>query len=103
MYVSGDIFTTEPKTQYVWINEIATFECAIINGTGYTLGFSLIPASVTCGEGSTVIDLPEGGRQATCSFTVTSDNSGTKVRCYADDRVEPIFTNTTFAYAQGKW
>ena len=40
MYVSGDIFTIEPTTQYVWINEIATFECAI-NDTGYTLGFSL--------------------------------------------------------------
>ena len=100
MYVL-DIFTIVPTTQYVWINQTATFECAI-NVTEYALGFNLIPASVACGEGSTVIDLPEGGRLATCSFKVTSDNNGTSVRCNANGN-GLWSTERVYAYAQGKW
>ena len=99
MYVSGDIFTIEPTTQYVWINHNATFECAIID-INVTLGFSV---SKNTSAVTTVTDLPEGGQLATASFTVTSDNNGTSVRCIADDGT--IFTRSTlvYAYAQGKW
>ena len=62
-----------------------------------------IPVTVACADGNILIDLPEGGQLATCSFTVTSDNNGTSVRCTADDGT--IFTRSTlvYAYAQGKW
>ena len=74
-----DIFTIEPTTQYVWINQTATFTCAT-NVTGYILSFSI---SASVDHIPTVTDLPEGGLLATCSYTVTSYNNGTSVRCLA--------------------
>ena len=95
-----DIFTIVPTTQYVWINQIATFTCATnINVTGYSLSFS-IPAGVD--DDDTVTDLPEGGQLATTSFTVTSDNNGTSVRCLATKNGGlPVVSDPGFAYAQG--
>ena len=92
-----DIFTIVPTTQYIWINQTATFTCAT-NVTGYQLSFT-IPAGVY--DTTTVTDLPGGGQLATSSFTVTSDNNGTSLRCTADNGT--IFTSTTlvYAYAQG--
>ena len=82
----------------MWINQTATFTCAT-NVTGYTLGFSIIPADVPH-----VTDLPGGGQLATCSFTVTSDNNGTaSVGCVADGGTDVQHTTPVFAYAQGKW
>ena len=91
------IFTIVPTTQYVWINQTATFTCAT-NVTGYILSFN-IPAIVD--HIPTVTDLPEGGQLATASFTVTSDNNSTSIRCAADNGT--IFTITTpvYAYVQG--
>ena len=79
MYLLGTIFTIVPTTQYVWINQTATFTCTT-NCTRYTLSFS-IPAGIA--HDTTVTDLPGGGQLATCSFTVTSDSNGTStsVRC----------------------
>ena len=93
-----DILTIVPTTQYVWINQTATFTCAI-NVTGYILSFS-IPAGVA--HGTTVTDLPEGGELATSSFTVTSDNNGTSVRCLATNGGLPVVSDPAgFAYGQG--
>ena len=90
-----DIFTIVPTTQYVWINQTATFTCAT-NVTGYILFFS-IPASVD--HIPTVTDLPGGGLLATTSFIVTSDNNGTSG--LAEDATDIQFTTKVFAYAQG--
>ena len=92
-----DIFTIVPTTQYVWINQTATFTCAT-NVTGYELSFS-IPAGIA--HVTTVTDLPEGGRLATASFTVTSDNNSTRVRCIAENGDLLTSTTLVFAYAQG--
>ena len=96
-----DIFTIVPTTQYVWINQTTTFTCAT-NVTGYTLSFS-IPASVD--DTPTVTNLPGGGQLATTSFTVTSDNNGTSVRCLATNNVGPglpvVSDPAGFAYGQG--
>ena len=97
MYVSG-IFTIVPTTQYVFINQVATFECAI-DDTGYMLGFN-VPGVTPCD--TTVTDLPGGGQQATYSFKVTSGNNGTRVRCTADDGNNLLY-HEVYAYAQGKW
>ena len=93
-----DIFTIVPTTQYVWINQTATFTCAT-NVTGYILSFS-IPAGVAH-DTTTVTDLPEGGQLATASFTVTSDNNGTSVRCIAENGELFTITTLVYAYAQG--
>ena len=84
-----DIFTIVPTTQYVWINQTATFTCAT-NDTEYILSFS-IPAGIA--HVTTVTNLPEDDLLATTSFTVTSDNNGTSVRCTADNG--DLLTSTT--------
>ena len=97
VYLLGTIFTIVPTTQYVWINQTATFTCAT-NVTGYSLGFSILGGIPHV---ATVTDLPGGGWLATTSFTVTSDNNGTSVRCTAD--TGDLLTSTTpvYAHAQG--
>ena len=92
-----DIFTIVPTTQYVWINQTATFTCAT-NVTGYELGFSIIGGIP---YDNTVTDLPGGDLLATASFTVTSDNNGTRVRCLADNGAVLMASDPGFAYGQG--
>ena len=98
VYLLGTIFTIVPTTQYVWINQTATFTCAT-NVTGYILSFS-IPAGIAHVT-TTVTDLLEGGQLAISSFTVTSDNNGTSFRCAADNGDLLTSTTPVFAYAQG--
>ena len=94
-----DIFTIVPTTQYVWINQTATFTCAT-NDAGYNILSFNIPAGID--DDTTVTDLPEGGRLATTSFTVTSDNNGTSVRCLAANNGGlPVVSDPGFAYGQG--
>ena len=96
-----DIFTIVPTTQYVWINQTATFECAT-NRTGYALTLN-IPAGVPLpGYTASITDLSGGGKIAVVSFTVISDNNGTGIRCIADDGINiPLYTTLVYAYAQG--
>ena len=91
------IFTIVPTTRYVWINQTATFTCAT-NVTGYELSFSV---SGGVAHVPTLMDLPGGGQLATTSFTVTSDNNGTIVRCLADNGAELMASDPGFAYGQG--
>ena len=100
VYLLGTIFTIVPTTQYVWINQTATFTCAT-NVTGYTLSFS-IPAGIAHVT-TTVTDLPGGGQRVTCSVTVTSDNNGTSARCLATNNGGlPVASDPAgFAYGQG--
>ena len=92
-----DIFTIVPTTQYVWINQTATFTCAT-NVTGYSLIFSV---SGGVADVPTLMDLPGGGQLATTSFTVTSDNNGTSARCLADNGDLLTSATPVYAYAQG--
>ena len=92
------IFTIVPETQYVYLNHNVTFECAT-NLTGYTLSFSY-------GGSITVIlkqiNLPSGGKMATATFTVSSTNNGTSVRCIADNKINlTLLTSFAYAYTQG--
>ena len=96
--IDASIFTIVPETQYVYLNHNVTFDCAT-NLIGYTLTFSY--------SGSVVVkvkqvNLPDGGIKVSTTFTVTSTNNGTSVRCIADDNVNiPMFTSLASAYAQG--
>ena len=97
VYLLGTIFTIVPTTQYVWINQTATFTCAT-NDAGYNILSFNIPAGID--DDTTVTDLPGGGQLATTSFTVTSDNNGTSVRCLAHNG-DLTSTTPVYAYAQG--
>ena len=64
---------------------------------GTVLGFSILGGIP---HDTTVTDLPGGGQLATTSFTVTSDNNGTIVRCLAHNG-DLTSTTPVYAYAQG--
>ena len=72
------IFTIVPATQYVWINQTATFTCAT-NVTGYELIFNI--PGVDEQESNTL--LPGGGQTTTAIFTATLYTNGTNVTCGA--------------------
>ena len=84
-------FTTVPTTQYVWINQTATFTCA--TNYKYTLTFS------SSNDVPLIQQEDQGG--ATASFIVTADNNGTSVRCIAYSGSTPLHTSLAYAYAQG--
>ena len=86
------IFTIVPTTQYVWINQTATFECAT-SDSSYSLDFSI--------PGVPFIPSGDVNSMITASFTVTADNNGTGVRCQADDGDDFQRTERVYAYAQG--
>ena len=75
----GTIFTIVPTTQYVWINQTATFTCAT-NVTGYELVFNIPGVDV---EQESNAPLPGGGQTITAIFTATLDTNGTNVTCGA--------------------
>ena len=85
------VFTTVPETQYIWINQTATFTCATNHKC--TLKFS----------SSNDVQLVQQEDQqggTTASFIVTADNNGTSVNCtciaYSGSTPLPAY-----AYAQG--
>ena len=86
-YALGTIFTIVPTTQYVWINQTATFTCAT-NVTGHELVFS-IPG---IDELESNTPLPGGGQVTTAIFTATLDTNGTNVTCGALDGFTLLFT-----------
>ena len=91
------IFAIVPTTQYVWINQAATFTCAT-NVTEYQLSFN-VPAGISYHVAKTV---DQDGIKVTVSFAVTSANNGSGVRCIADRANHAlVYTKLQFAYAQG--
>lgn len=99
------VFTITPKTQYVWINEIATFVCATING--YTLSINKPFGSQFPDYHESLVNQPEGGQQGTVSFNVTAESNGSSLRFIAETvdenvPVSPKFTDMVYAFSQGK-
>ena len=98
LYITIDIFTIVPETQYVYLIHNVTFECAT-NLTGYTLTFSYsgaVDATVK------IANLPDGGVKVSTTFIVTHSLNGTSIRCHADDDMNLLIsTSKVYAYAQG--
>ena len=97
--IENIIFTIVPTTQYVWINQAATFTCATNNGT-----LIITVSGVSDAHIMDAIDLPEGGQLRTATFTVTAANNGSAaVRCLVQPQgsVSFISSATVTAYAQG--
>ena len=96
-YITGEVFTIVPETQYVYLYHSVTFECAT-NLTGYTLTFGY-QGTVNATVENTIIG---NVIKATTTFVVFEDNNSTGVRCIADkDNMPPLMTSFVYAYAQG--
>uniref|UniRef100_A0A1X7V3Z4 Fibronectin type-III domain-containing protein n=1 Tax=Amphimedon queenslandica TaxID=400682 RepID=A0A1X7V3Z4_AMPQE len=91
---AAGIFTTVPITQYVYVNDTVTFECAGFIGSGYTLSF-LYGTDVMATE----TDLPNGGKRTT--FTATSEVNGTDIFCLARMGIMINSTEAAYIYIQG--
>ena len=94
-------YTVAPMTQYVFIGQTATFECATDNGT-LIISVVGVPGVSTPDP----IDLPGGGQLVTASFTVTAANNGSaEVTCLAQPQGSMVFipSATVTAYAQGNY
>ena len=88
------IFTIIPVTQYVYLNDTVTFECAT-NLTGYSLYF-LVGGKVPSSQASET--LPNGGTAISFSLTASNQLNGTDITCYT---VNGNVNETAYVYVQG--
>ena len=98
LLTDASIFTIVPETQYVYLNDNVTFECAT-NLTGYTLEIQKV--NDISSIGTSTIDLPDGGSKVTITFPVTSN--GTRVRCLASYGVNTLNYTEACVYTQGQY
>ena len=94
--VSGSIFTIEPKTQYVYVNDTVTFECAINEAdlNKFDLFFVTYPSvngSVSSSAGMISLNL-----------TATTEVNGTNVTCNATGLTTTV-TAPAYLYVQGQY
>ena len=90
--VSGSIrFTIVPKTQYVYVNDTVTFECAT-NVTQIDLSFVTYPSEV--GLVSSSIGM------ASLNLTAISEVNGITVTCHASNGAT---TAPAYIYVQGQY
>ena len=91
--VSGSIFTIVPETQYVYVNDTVTFECAInVTGYAHSLSFVTYPPVMHSVSYSTEI--------ASLNLTATSEVNGTNVTCNASNLAT---TEPAYVYVQGQY
>ena len=88
------IFTILPVTQYVYVNDTVTFECAT-NLTGYILFFES-NAPVT----ESLEILPNGGRIISFNLIATIQVNGTSATCRATNGAA---TEPAYMYVQGQY
>ncbi|XP_019860767.1 PREDICTED: uncharacterized protein LOC109589084 [Amphimedon queenslandica] len=81
---SASIFTIVPETQYVYVNDTVTFECAT-NVTQFGLFFVTYP--------SVMGSVSNSAGMASLNLTATSEVNGTSVTCYASNgtATEPAY------------
>ena len=88
---STGIFTIVPVTQYVYLNYVASFECAT-NLTGYNVTFVYGP-NITIDQ-VTENSLPNGAKKI--AFPATNKVNGSDIYCVACS--ESVVTTSTAAY-----
>ena len=91
---SPNIFTIVPMTQYVYVNDNVTFECAT-NVAGEYLFFIVNGAPPAFQTSSTQ---PNGGILISTSIKATSQSNGTGVTCYT---FSGNTTKKAYVYVQG--
>ena len=94
--LGASIFTIVPETQYVYVNDTVTFECAIINGTQFDLSFVTYPSvngSISSSTG-----------MASFNLTATSEVNGTNVTCTSYNYDFAVAnTEPAYLYVQGQY
>ena len=93
--LGASIFTIVPETQYVYVNDTVTFECAIINVTKIHLIFVTYPSvngSISSCTGMISLNL-----------TATSEVNGTNVTCNATTGPYTNLTEPAYLYVQGQY
>ena len=91
--LGASIFTIVPETQYAYVNDTVTFECAT-NMTGY-LSFVTYPSDIGSISSSTGI--------ASLNLTATSEVNGTNVTCNAITELTTAVTAPAYLYVQGQY
>ena len=92
--LGASIFTIVPETQYVYVNDTVTFECAI-NRTEFHLSFVTYPSvngSISSSPGL-----------ASLYLTATSQINGTNVTCHATTGLDSRMTAPAYLYVQGQY
>ena len=94
--LGASIFTIVPETQYVYVNDTVTFECATNqNETESSLTFVTYPSvngSVFTSTGMISLTL-----------TATSEVNGTNVTCHATSGLNTEVTAPAYLYVQGQY
>ena len=94
--LGASIFTIVPVTQYVYVNDTVTFQCAT-NETGYILFFDTdVPVIIS--ELTEI--LPNGGRIVSFNLIATSQVNGTSATCCATSGAT---TEPAYVYIQGQY
>ena len=88
--VSGSIFTIVPETQYVYVNDTVTFECA----SNVTVDLSFVTYPSVVFSVSTVNGI------LSLNLTATSELNGTNVTCHEHYGAT---TAPAFVYVQGQY
>ena len=79
----GSLLTVVPVSQYAYVNDNVTFDCAT-NMTGYILSFNYVTGpGVSLSASLTTLDIPGGGKRIIVNITATSQLNGTTVTCSA--------------------
>ena len=92
--VSCSIFTIVPETQYVYVNDTVTFECAT-NVTHIGLSFVTYPS--VAGPVSTSTGI------ISLNLTATSEVNGTNVTCQVATGHSTAVTAPAYLYVQGQY
>lgn len=90
--VTSALFTSVPLTQYVYVNDVVTYECAT-NVAGYTITL-FFGTNVM----ETVTDIQNGKR---VTFTAAIEFNSTYVFCFARMGTITNSTNVAYLYIQG--
>ena len=91
--LGASIFTIVPETQYVYVNDTVTFECAT-NVTAYAFNFSFVtypPVMDSVSSSTGILSL---------NLTATSEVNGTNVTCHATNGAT---TEPAYLYVQGQY
>ena len=100
----GSLFTVVPVSQYAYVNDNVTFDCAT-NFTRYSLSFNYVTVSgVSLSASQATFDIHGGGKRIIANITATSQLNGTNVTCSAINQhnvMNFITSNPAYIYVQG--
>ena len=98
----GFSFTVVPVSQYAYVNDTVTFDCAT-NMTGYSLSYNYVTVSgVSLSASATTLDIPGGGKRIIANITAESQLNGTRVTCSAINNAMIVaISKPAYIYVQG--